>query len=308
MNYSVCAATADRCPDYYFGPGSLRTVENVEACIPTLKQATCTDVDMGLKPACLVNGLGAANDACGASSQCASGVCFSTTFPCETCQVAGAIGAGCDLYTPCAAGGICSPGTRTCVAWPVTHATEGQPCAYGGNPLIGCEGDLVCVPTTRYGSTGTCQSMPKQGETCLDHASGGFYGLPQCAPGFACGIDRSDGLRTARCGNPAPCGKTVCDVNSYCYETPTVFNECRAYSLPGQACTVSWGEHNCASGSVCVPAADGGDQGTCVAIVEVGLGEACNATATCKSPSSCQSGRCTSYDPASCLQSADGGP
>jgi hypothetical protein len=153
--------------------------------------------------------------------------------------------------------------------------------------------------------------MPKQGEECLDSAGPGLYGLPQCAPGFACGIDRSDGLRTARCGNPAPCGKTVCDANSYCYETPTVFNVCKPYSLPGQACTVSWGEHNCASGSVCGAASDGGDQGTCVAIVEVGVGEACvatsNSTVVCKNPLACLSGRCTSYAPASCLQPPDGG-
>jgi len=33
-------------------------------------------------------------------------------------------------------------------------------------------------------------------------------------------------LRAARRGNPPPCGTTVCDINSYCHETPTVFNVC----------------------------------------------------------------------------------
>ncbi|HSS39581.1 MAG TPA: hypothetical protein VLT58_12510, partial [Polyangia bacterium] len=43
-----CAQLADRCPEYYFNPRSTRTVENVEACIAFFKQATCTDVLMGL--------------------------------------------------------------------------------------------------------------------------------------------------------------------------------------------------------------------------------------------------------------------
>ena len=46
---------------------------------------------------------------------------------------------------------------------------------------------------------------------------------------------------------------------------------------------------------------DAGDQGTCVTVVEVGLGEACSAAATCKGPYYCQAGRCTKLDTASCL-------
>jgi hypothetical protein len=305
LSYDACARFADYCPDYYFGPQSLRTVENVEACTQILRQATCSDLAISLDGDCLAVGTGAAGAPCASPSQCASGRCTATYPGCGTCTAPLALGDACTKGISCAPGVICHPATGICVAAPppFVHASEGQACDIGGNPPVGCEGDLICVPTTSNGTAGTCTALPTQGQPCFSATH-----VAKCAPGFSCGIDRSDGLRTARCGNPAPCGITFCDANNYCYETPTVFNVCRPYALAGEACSsANYGEHECADGTLCLTATgDAGDQGTCVTVVEVGLGEACNAAAICKAPYNCQAGRCSKFDPASCLQTDAG--
>ena len=302
-----CLKFAARCPDYYFNPHTLRTIENVAACVPIIRQATCTDIAMGLSTQCLLGGIGAAGDPCSSSSECASTRCSASYPSCGTCYAPVPLGGACSTSSGCVSGARCHPGTGLCVAAPIviTHAAAGQACDSAGNPPVGCEGDLICVPPTRDKTAGTCTPLPQQGEKCLD-----MNPMARCAPGLSCGIARSSGLRIATCGNPAPCGYTVCAAGSYCYESPEVINECRPYAAPGEACNDSnYGEKVCAPGALCVGDADAGvvSQGVCVVVTEVGLGAACSETSTCKSPSFCQAGRCTSFDPASCYQRADAG-
>jgi hypothetical protein len=307
LSYDECAGYADRCPDYYFGSHSLRTVENVEACVPILRQVTCTDYALGLGADCLAGGPGAGGAPCSSSSECASGICSVALSACGTCRAPGQVGDSCIVGLPCAQGVLCHPATGTCVAVPAVlpHASAGQACDLGASPPMGCEGDLICVPTTSNGTAGTCTPLPTQGEKCFQ-----LTHVASCAPGFACGIDRSDGLRTARCGNPAPCGTTVCDSTSFCYETPDVFNVCRLYSVAGEPCSnANYRERRCADGTICLTTTgDAGDQGTCATVVEVGAGEACSATAACKIPYYCSAGHCAKFDPASCYQPPDAGP
>jgi hypothetical protein len=184
----------------------------------------------------------------------------------------------------------------------VAHATAGEPCDLAGDPLIGCEGDLVCV-------SGKCTPLPKQGEPCLTATS-----VPRCAPGFTCGLSTAGGGRANLCGNPAPCGTGTCDSNSFCYESPTADFLCRPYVASGEACSqASDSDRRCALGFECVVKTafdDAGvrvNEGTCVPLRnQVDVGGACDASnAFCRYPLVCQAGRCARFDPATCHEPKD---
>ncbi len=302
---------ADRCPEYYFGPHTLRTVDSVEACVPLIRLASCTDFLMGNATECLLGGLGTAGDPCSGPSECASNSC-SALFPrCGTCAAPLALGKSCDVSTGhCASGTACHKATRVCVPTPlvVAHAAEGEPCDTAGDPLVGCEGDLMCVPTKSGGTAGKCAPLPKQGEHCLTANS-----LPQCAPGLHCGLSRVGGVRAYLCGDPTPCGAAFCDANSFCYENPTVPISCRPFVGIGEACSrAADSDRNCGAGGYCAVTSvsnDGGpvSDGTCIQFGQVELGEACDTTTSCRAPLVCQAGSCTRFDPATCYQPTDAG-
>jgi hypothetical protein len=295
---------ADRCPDYYFGPHTLRTAENVEACVPLLREASCTDYLMGIATQCLLGGRGAAGDPCSSPAECASSWCSSIFGSCGTCGKPLGLGEPCGSGSAnCASGTLCRPGTRTCVATPlvVPHAAAGEPCTLTGDSLVGCEGDLACV-------SGKCTPLPKQGEPCLSVSP-----MPRCAPGFFCGMSTADGGRANLCGNPAPCGTGTCDRNSFCYESPTAGIRCQPYVGSGEACSqASDSDRRCAAGFECVVKTAFDDagrvyEGTCVPQRnQVDVGGACDHTnAFCRDPLVCQEGRCARFDPATCYQAKD---
>jgi len=301
----ACSQYADRCPSYYFNPRSLRTVESVEACIPMLKAATCTDVLLGLGSQCLDHGTGAAGAPCSSASECASASCSGLAPTCGTCSPVAATGAACGGDAGyCGSGQTCDPISRTCVAAPVTtaHSAEGQPCDLSANPPVGCEGDLVCVTGSDGGTAGTCMPLPGQGQPCLN-------GYPDCASGFSCGISTTSGAREALCGNPPPCGDTTCAAGSYCIETPTMPLHCVPNAQLGEACIASGGDGEglCVTGATCgglVSESDGDGgtirEGTCVAFQD--LGAACGGdTQPCRSPLLCQAGLCVRFDPETCF-------
>jgi hypothetical protein len=295
---------ADRCPDYYFGPHTLRTAENVEACVLLLREASCTDYLIGVATQCLVGGRGAAGDPCSGPAECASSWCSSIFGSCGACGKPLGLGEPCGNGSAyCASGTICRPGTRVCVATPlvVTHAAAGEPCTLTGDPLVGCEGDLACV-------SGKCTPLPKQGEPCLTASP-----MARCAPGFFCGMSTTDGGRVNLCGYPAPCGTGACDRNSFCYDSPTVGIHCQPYVGSGEACSQATdSDRRCATGFECVVKTAFDDagrvyEGTCEPQRnQVDLGGACDPTnAFCRSPFVCQAGHCVRFDPATCFQAKD---
>lgn len=311
-----CDATASLCPGYYFGPHSLRTVANVEACIASIRQMTCTDLQMGLASACLAGGTGEAGAACSAASECASRNCSAIYPTCGTCAAALELGATCGSGAngSCRSGTICHPATRVCVATPltVTHARAGEACNLSGNPPVGCDGELLCLPIMRGTTQGTCTSrvaLPQMGQPCLEVSPA--YGI-QCAPGLACGLSTADAGRSLVCGNPAPCGNTTCAASEYCFETPTVSIRCKPYATAGQACSsgAPEGDQPCGPALACTGGTWSGDggttyRGTCNA--PVALDEPCDAARICQSPLVCQQGRCARLDPETCFLPRDAG-
>jgi hypothetical protein len=301
---------ADRCPEYYFGPHSLRTVENVEACLPLLRQASCTDFQMSLSSQCLLGGLGNDDAPCTGASECASNWCLGAgSRSCGTCGPSAALGEPCSSQIPhCVSGTVCHPATKVCVPAPlvIPRAKVGEPCSLKVEPLVGCEGDLMCVPATSDDTTGKCTPFPRQGEPCLPVR-------PSCAPGLACGTSTAGGQLTSLCGNPVPCGTEFCDTDSFCYEKPTGSYHCVRYLRIGEDCLpMDNADRRCPPASECVPqgsSADGGYSITCLIRREqVDLGESCAAAnTTCRSPFRCQSGRCVRFDPALCHEPKDAG-
>jgi hypothetical protein len=302
---------ADRCPDFYFGPHTLRTVENVAACVPHIRQASCTAFLMGNATECLLGGLGAAGAPCSSPSECASSSC-SELFPnCGTCSAVLALGESCDVSAGhCASGTLCHPKTRVCVSTPlvVAHAPEGLPCDLAGDPLVGCQGDLVCVPTRSGGTAGRCAHLPRQSEPCLTVST-----LPPCAPGLRCGPYVAGDVRARLCDDQQPCGATFCDANGFCNESGGQAGGCLPYAKVGEACSkASDSERICGQDSFCAVDARAGDgapatEGTCALLNQLELGAACDSSRACRSSFLCQAGRCTRFEPATCFLPADGG-
>ncbi len=300
-----CAQVADRCPEYYFNARSTRTVENVEACIAFFKQATCTDLLMGLPGACLAGGTGGEGAPCSGASECQSRYCSGYSPTCGTCAAPLALGAPCGAATGfCVTGTLCHPATHVCVPFPlaVAHARAGEPCDLKANPPVGCVGDLVCLPKDRTQSAGTCTALPAAGQQCL-----GTSGA-RCGTGLECGLSTADGGRASICGAPGLCGTKTCAPGEYCYESPTVSIRCLPYATTGEACSFNApeGDKSCTAGLFCTGTttvtsdAGTGYRGTCNVPAE--LGEACDTVHVCRDPLTCTGGRCAHFDPETCLR------
>jgi hypothetical protein len=301
-----CEMQADRCPDYYFGPRSLRTVDDVEACIPYLRGATCTDIALGLGSQCLLGGTGPAGAPCSGASECASKVCSQAAPNCGTCGVPIAAGAPCGAGGgTCVSGTVCHPKSHTCVAAPIAlaHAKLGAACDLGADPPLGCEGDLSCTPASSGQTAGTCTALPGPGEPCLN-----ILGT-QCGSGLSCGLSTVGGTRKKVCGDPPLCGTAPCPATSFCFESPEFWLACVPYVTVGAECVRGEGPVGvCAPGTWCTNGGtDGGTEyhGVCVALGE--LGAACDGATPCRDPFVCRAGHCAHYDPASCFAVTDGG-
>jgi hypothetical protein len=306
-----CDAIAERCPLYYFGPHTLRTLQNVADCIPKLRAATCTDIIMGINSYCLAGGTRAVGEPCSGASECQSGHCSGYWPSCGTCLPGLALGDSCGTGAAgsCPPGSYCPNGTRVCTTvTAVAHANLGEPCDLSANPPVGCAGDLYCKPTVSTMSAGTCANLPQQGEPC---ASGGTFASAQCGAGLRCGRTTTN---QAICGDPEPCGSVSCDATSACAQTPTTALHCAPYATEGQPCTVydPNGDVTCVSPLSCTgeptDAALGTVtlHGTCAA--RGGPGDPCGpGVGSCREAFLCTNGACTVFDPASCTAPADAG-
>jgi hypothetical protein len=292
---------ADRCPEYYFNPRSLRTVADIEACLTALGQAPCTDIAMLLTPPCLKNGTGAAGTACLYNTECEFG-CPDGLGNCATCRAAAwaATGAPCDSTHFCATTDYCHIATRTCTPKAsIVHAAEGQPCDFYAQPPIGCLGDLVCARPSSGGTAGICRPIPKVGEPCA--MTGDVVGAqPLCGPGLACDAQM-------RC-QPAPppsngCGDGgACDAASFCRGAFGPQAACAPRAAEGQPCrltdTTEGLELACPIGIRCVLTPDAGFNGTCTRLGSIG--DTCDTARPCNDALCSVAGRCTPYAVAAC--------
>jgi hypothetical protein len=233
-NATDCSQSEELCPEYYFSPGSTRTVEGMASCLDELRNKSCDEQRFGISPSCLTPGMLADDAPCSFSSQCASGVCSTVdaSATCTTCQPRTPAGEPCSTAFECVAGAFCDPITSTCVP-AVAHppAAEGAPCNNAGAPLIGCQGMLVCSPTATS-STPVCHEGPHDREACPDNV---------CAPGLTCLVttypDRACTLNTGMCDPRCPTG-SLC-VGGRCQTTVELGEACDpaiAPCAPGLLC------------------------------------------------------------------------
>jgi hypothetical protein len=285
----LCFGYADLCPEYYFGPGSTRTLESVRACIPAIRQMSCSDLAVDALPGCLIGGERASGMGCAYGSQCASLTCESGTQQCGKCSSPGKVGDSCAIGW-CETGAFCNH-RRNCEALTsIVHGTEGATCDESASPVLGCGGDLICWAAS--GTTPrTCTRLVSEGNACT-----GLGGLP-CAAGLVC-VRNADGGGT--CSSLTSCGAATCDANSYCKYNMTPAT-CAPRALEGKPCMMSQdtGQVPCIAGTTCTPVTTAGPQGICL---KPGNARAavCSDTMPCTAPLQCLSGHCAALDPATC--------
>jgi hypothetical protein len=218
---SLCNPFADLCPDYYFSPGSTRTVESVAACLDALRNKSCDEEGAGIIPVCLTAGTLPNEAPCSYSSQCASGSCYAADgATCQTCRPKLGPGEAC-APLDCMPGYFCDRTTEQCVPTVTGPAAgEGEPCNVTGTPFVGCQGLLGCGPTAAS-STPVCHVLPGAGEPCPD-------GL--CTPPSVCSLPTP---MNPTC-TASPCTPS-CPADSRCTAasgTPA----CVPYAQEGEAC------------------------------------------------------------------------
>src|SRR5262249_39637270 len=146
---------------------------------------------------------------------------------CSTCQAVAEVGQPCGPGVgACRAGSFCHRTMGVCAAaTTIVHAPEGSPCDLSADPVVTCQGDLICSVTTSAFNAGTCVRPPGDGQRCAIVPGG----TQICAAGLKCGISTVSGSRVLTCGQ-APCGTRQCETGFFCYEDPMTPPECRAYA------------------------------------------------------------------------------
>jgi hypothetical protein len=292
---SECIRIADHCPFYYFNSNSNRTVADIQACLPALEQMTCTDIAMGIAPACLRQGKAPAGAACLYSTECQFG-CVDGIEECGTCYMGMRVGTGetCGGTRQCDATDFCHAATKVCTPRAsIVYAAQDQPCDFAAQPAVGCRGDLICARATATSTAGTCRPVPQLGQACA--MSGDVYSQV-CGPGLRCTDQMTCQVPPPGCGDGG-----VCDPNSFCRER-TGAPACVPRVAEGQPC--NWGgtssepEIQCELNIWCVLIPGMEWNGICTRPGMVG--DACDAMHPCAGGLCGAAGRCTSFDPAAC--------
>ncbi len=280
-----CSRYEALCPGYYFNEDSYRTAAGIASCITALASRTCTDVAIGLFPACFTEGKRPTDAPCAYSSQCVSGSC-STGAACSTCRAGGVPVGGSCSSAACQNGSFCHPTTRVCTdGSTVMHAAEGQPCDLSASPVVGCTGDLVCVPATSDSTAGTCTPPPGIGQPC---ATVMFSNLV-CGPGAKCTAPSG-----GTCLAAVPCGTSSCDTNSYCKGGDGGMT-CAPLAAVGAAC----GDATTTQLPPCLPpAVCAGAPGRCVR--PRAIGDLCDSNNPCAASLTCTNGVCSGLKPTDC--------
>jgi hypothetical protein len=232
LDYRSYAGT---CPDFYFGPDSNRSVEEVAGCVADLAAQPCSDVQFGIAVPCLNRPGKLPLDAdCTFSSQCESKVCgfgFGS-FDCGSCMSGPApVGARCDSTIQCEPGATCDAKTRICVVMEgLTRAAEGEPCNLDFHPLIFCLGDRIC-----------------QNRKCVMPLAGIACGAVRCPQDKFC-KDKATGTCADRAGLGQPCDTSYSD-DPPCLTDLLCFNgRCVERKAPGAPCD----ENDCGEFRECV--------------------------------------------------------
>ncbi len=227
-----CLAYTALCPDYYFNADSARTVAGLVSCLPAMKARTCTDVVMGIFPACYVYGRRPSGAGCAYPSQCESGLCGQPAA-CATCGTGGlSNGSTCTTTSQCQTGSYCQGG-KCADAGAIMHASEGQPCDLNGTPAVGCVGDLICHATSPPSTAGICTAPPGAGQPC---ALAGFSGNV-CSAGNTCSnVTGGTCLTSVDAGtSPPPQPGTACSTQNTC-QTPLLCKSGACEPLGSASC------------------------------------------------------------------------
>jgi hypothetical protein len=292
---SLCfEAVADRCPDYFFSPGSRRTVSSLITCASQWATFDCGRVFFNGSPQCAEPGTRQSGEACVFGSQCASLRCTAelSSSSCGTCLPAAPDGSTCAANTDCDPGLICVTG-NVCAPPPSRSplpppAPAGAPCAsacpnctnycVAGHACTTAPGttDLRCLPLPgpaspcihdrcrdgAYCASGRqCVELPVVGEPCAAPVGGGSA----CAPGTIC---RPDPDASYRCLSPIAIGE-ACRYAGSCVEGAECLRDnpngtllCRRIREEGETCSDAYDQ--CAEATACTA-------GRCVAAGELGI-------------------------------------
>jgi hypothetical protein len=263
----LCTQVEDACPEFYFSPGSTRTVEGMASCLDELRDKSCDDERLGIVPACLTAGTLPDEAPCSFSSQCVSGICSSADdASCRSCQPQRGPGEPCSGLD-CATGLFCDPSMQVCVAAvSAPPATEGEPCNIAGAPIVGCQGALVCSPTATS-MTPVCHVAPGEGEPCPEG---------ECAQPLICHLPApNQPVCSTRdsCDPDCPAGSTCVSQNDIltCVPLPELGDTCDPTGV------------RCATDLIC-------KSGTCAARPH--RGDPCE-TGECPSTMDCTNGICS---------------
>jgi hypothetical protein len=146
-----CMVYALDCPDLYFGPGSLRTVDGMLACAEDWEAWACHAATV---PPCAVGGTQTAGQPCINASQCEGGACNAGQDGCGTCLPVAELGEACSVTTVacdhtqyCDSTGVCAvEGELMPDPPPMTptepYSTVGEACGGGAPP---CHQAAECV-------------------------------------------------------------------------------------------------------------------------------------------------------------------
>src|SRR5262249_48943642 len=132
-------------PEYFFSPGSTRTVDGMLACAAELRTQPCDDVLRSKELPCQTPGTLAAGAPCLSGVSCATRTCSPFTgHACGTCAGFYAPDASCETFSPsfvCHLDETCDPVTKRCAPTRDGNVAQGGACS----AVVGCAPDLLCL-------------------------------------------------------------------------------------------------------------------------------------------------------------------
>lgn len=256
---SCIERTTNRCPEYFFAPGTNRTIEGMMACAAELRTQSCDDLRGEILLPCQQFGTLESGASCIEGPQCASGTCSeSGAGSCGTCAKVYAADEACEPLSAvdsivCPRNQVCDQKTMRCVPRkPLPEPTVGGPC--GGTN--GCPEDSYCGANA--GEDYLCHPSPQIGESCRS-----YFG---CRKGAYCDPYADGGTCLPEVAIGEACTPDVqCVPGGFCNGTT-----CVARHVQNEACNTS---DSCAEGLECVGS-------VCKAPTPANLGERCTDACT----------------------------